>query len=113
MIRSGTTIEALGGEIEELIKLNGVFKLIGQGTAQDVVEDLAAAPGMASLERHTVEGRMRKQKDGSFSTTLDLATDREYQFRYLIDGEIWISDPEADKFAFSPFGDCENSVVTV
>ena len=56
---------------------------------------------------------MRKQKDGSFTITLDLPTDREYQFRYLIDGEIWISDPEADKYAFSPFGDCENSVVAV
>jgi len=56
---------------------------------------------------------LRKQKDGSFTTTLDLPTGREYQFRYLIDGEIWISDPEADKYAFSPFGDCENSVVTV
>ena len=56
---------------------------------------------------------MRRQKDGSFTVTLDLPTDREYQFRYLIDGEIWISDPESDKHAFSPFGDCENSVVTV
>jgi 1,4-alpha-glucan branching enzyme len=56
---------------------------------------------------------MRKQKDGAFTTSLDLPSDREYQFRYLIDGELWISDPEADKFAFSPFGDCENSVVTV
>ncbi|MGE4538937.1 isoamylase early set domain-containing protein [Desulfovibrio sp. JY] len=55
---------------------------------------------------------MRRQKDGSFSVTLDLPTGREYQFRYLIDGEIWISDPESDKHAFSPFGDCENSVVT-
>lgn len=56
---------------------------------------------------------MRKQKDGAFSVTVDLATGREYQYRYLIDGDIWISDPEADKYAFSPFGDCENSVVTV
>ena len=56
---------------------------------------------------------MRRQKDGSFTTTLDLPSGREYQFRYLIDGEVWISDPEADKYAFSPFGDCENSVVTV
>ena len=62
--------------------------------------DVAAAP-------------MRRQKDGSFSAALDLPTGREYQFRYLIDGEVWISDPEADKYAFSPFGDCENSVVTV
>ncbi len=62
--------------------------------------DVAAAP-------------MRHQKDGSFSATLDLPAGREYQFRYLIDGEVWISDPEADKYAFSPFGDCENSVVMV
>jgi 1,4-alpha-glucan branching enzyme len=56
---------------------------------------------------------LRKQKDGSFAATLDLPTGREYQFRYLIDGEIWISDPEADKYAFSPFGDCDNSVIAV
>ena len=56
---------------------------------------------------------LRRQKDGSFTVTLDLDTGREYQFRYLINGEIWISDPEADKYAFSPFGDCENSVVLV
>ena len=56
---------------------------------------------------------MRHQKDGSFSATLDLPAGREYQFRYLIDGEVWISDPEADKYSFSPFGDCENSVVMV
>lgn len=56
---------------------------------------------------------MRRQKDGSFSATLDLPAGREYQFRYLIDGEVWLSDPEADKYAFSPFGDCENSVVMV
>ena len=56
---------------------------------------------------------LKKQKNGSFSATVDLETGREYQFRYLIDGEVWISDPEADKYAFSPFGDCENSVVMV
>lgn len=55
---------------------------------------------------------MHRQKDGSFARTLDLESGHEYQFRYLIDGEIWVSDPEADHFAFSPFGDCENSVVT-
>ena len=32
---------------------------------------------------------------------------------YLIDGEVWISDPEADRYAFSPFGDCDNAVVSV
>ena len=56
---------------------------------------------------------MRRQKDGAFSVTVDLPTGREYQFRYLLDGDMWISDPESDRHAFSPFGDCENSVVAV
>ena len=59
MVRSAATIEALGGEIEELIKLNGVFKLIGQGAAQDAVETLAGAPEMASLDRSGMERLMR------------------------------------------------------
>jgi 1,4-alpha-glucan branching enzyme len=63
-------------------------------------------------EWDTTATPLRRQKDGSFSATVDLETGREYQFRYLIDGEIWISDPEADRFAFSPFGDCDNSVLT-
>ena len=60
MVRSGATIEALGGEIEELIKLNGVFKLIGQGAAQDAVETLAASPAMLALERAGMERLMRQ-----------------------------------------------------
>ena len=77
MLRSGTTIEALGGEIEELIKLNGVFKLIGQGTAQDVVETLAAAPDMASLARSTLEGRMRTALAQNAFLELLYATDAQ------------------------------------
>jgi len=60
MLRSTETIERLGGEIEELIKLNGVFKLIGQGTAQDLVESLAAAPDILSLEQKRMEDSMKR-----------------------------------------------------
>ena len=60
MVRSAATIESLSGEIEELIKLNGVFKLIGQGTAQDVVESLAAAPDMLTLAQEPMERLMRR-----------------------------------------------------
>jgi len=60
MVRSAATIESLSGEIEELIKLNGVFKLIGQGTAQDVVESLAASPEMAGLAQEPMERLMRR-----------------------------------------------------
>ncbi|QLA14160.1 methyl-accepting chemotaxis protein [Desulfolutivibrio sulfodismutans] len=60
MLRSSATIEKLGGEIEELLKLNGVFKLIGQGTAQDAVEEAAAHPDMAGLRPQAMERLMRE-----------------------------------------------------
>jgi methyl-accepting chemotaxis protein len=58
MLRSTRTIEKLGGEIEELIKLNGVFKLIGQGTAQDAVEEAAVHPDMTGLHPEAMEKLM-------------------------------------------------------
>ena len=75
MVRSAGTIETLGGEIEELIKLNGVFKLIGQGTAQDVVEALAVAPDMAGLGREAMERLMRKALSENAFLELLYATD--------------------------------------
>ncbi|MHC1711874.1 MAG: methyl-accepting chemotaxis protein [Solidesulfovibrio sp.] len=75
MVRSAATIEDLGGEIEELIKLNGVFKLIGQGTAQDVVEALAGVPEMASLSRESMERLMRKALSQNAFLELLYATD--------------------------------------
>jgi methyl-accepting chemotaxis protein len=75
MVRSAATIEDLGGEIEELIKLNGVFKLIGQGTAQDVVEALAGVPEMASLSRESMERHMRKALSQNAFLELLYATD--------------------------------------
>ncbi|HEX9972450.1 MAG TPA: isoamylase early set domain-containing protein [bacterium] len=56
---------------------------------------------------------MKQLKDGSFSVTLDLERGREYQFRYLIDHKIWENDWNADKYALTHFGDCDNSVVVV
>ena len=53
---------------------------------------------------------MKKQKDGSFKTTLELETGKEYAFRYLLDGVKWENDNAADKYVATPFG-TENSVV--
>jgi hypothetical protein len=44
---------------------------------------------------------------------IDLQAGREYQFRYLIDDTRWENDPKADRYAKSPFGDSDNSVVIV
>ncbi len=56
---------------------------------------------------------MKKLKNGSFSVTLDLEKDTEYQFRYLIDGRKWENDWSADTYVATPYGDDKNSVVRV
>jgi len=54
---------------------------------------------------------LKKNKGGGFSISLNLETGKQYQFRYLIDGEKWENDWDADAYATSPFPGIENSVV--
>jgi 1,4-alpha-glucan branching enzyme len=54
---------------------------------------------------------MKKLKDGDYSIHLDLEPGREYQFRCLIDELKWENDRNADKYARSVYGNCDNSVV--
>lgn len=61
---------------------------------------------------NTTETVLKKGKDGVFKATLELESGKEYQFRYVLDGQIWANDPEADKFASTSFG-TENSVVVL
>jgi 1,4-alpha-glucan branching enzyme len=53
---------------------------------------------------------MNALKDGSFSLSLDLETGRSYQFRYLLDGSIWVNDEAADHYQDSGFNS-QNSVI--
>ena len=53
---------------------------------------------------------MTKLKGGRFKVTVDLDLDREYAFRYLVNGIDWHNDPEADRYVDNPFGG-HNSVV--
>ncbi len=52
-------------------------------------------------------------KDGSFECSLELESGKEYQFRYLADGETWLNEPDADKFVPTHYGDSENSVIVI
>lgn len=54
---------------------------------------------------------MVKGKDGSFSVKIELDADREYQFRYLLDGCHWENDWNADKYIPAPYSNADNSVV--
>ena len=54
---------------------------------------------------------MKKQKNGIFKATINLESGREYEFKYLADGEQWLNDWEADKYVAGAFGS-ENSVIS-
>ena len=56
---------------------------------------------------------MTHLKAGGFSTTIELEKGKEYQFRYLFDGEKWENEAEADKLAPTPFADAQNSVIVL
>ncbi|MEO8396903.1 MAG: isoamylase early set domain-containing protein [Chloroflexota bacterium] len=52
---------------------------------------------------------MKRDKDDHDAVILDLEKDREYQFRYLINGEEWHNDWNADKYVANPYSG-DNSV---
>ena len=53
---------------------------------------------------------MKKSRSG-YSVTVELEPGREYQFRYLIDGERWANDDEADSMSDTHFHDAKNCVI--
>jgi 1,4-alpha-glucan branching enzyme len=53
---------------------------------------------------------LKQRTDGSYSTTVTLGTGRDYRFRYLLDGERWENDWEADAYVPNEYGS-EDSVV--
>lgn len=56
---------------------------------------------------------MKKYKNGNFTVTLDLVPKKDYQFRYLLNGQEWVNDQEADKYVAVPDLGSENSVVAL
>ena len=56
---------------------------------------------------------MKKLKNGDFTYSLNLAKDDAYQFRYLLDDQVWENDWTADAYVPSPVALADNSVVQV
>ncbi|NDJ76786.1 MAG: glycoside hydrolase [Chloroflexi bacterium] len=54
---------------------------------------------------------MTQLKNGNFKVTIELEPDREYQFRYLVNGNQWHNDWDADKYVANPFSG-DNSVIS-
>lgn len=55
---------------------------------------------------------LERQKDGTWRATVQLEPGREYQFRYVADGERWLDDPQADRYAPNPYGQQNSVLVT-
>ena len=53
-----------------------------------------------------------RKKDGIFAASTTLSAGQAYQFRYLVDGREWVTDPAADGVVESPFG-APNAVLSL
>ncbi len=54
---------------------------------------------------------MKKLKDGSFSVTLSLPATQNYRFRYVLDGNVWVNDSQADGYAPNEYGEANSVLV--
>lgn len=53
---------------------------------------------------------MKKKKDGSFSTEVNLPKNSQHEFKYLVDEKEWLVEEEADSVQPNEFG-TTNSVL--
>jgi 1,4-alpha-glucan branching enzyme len=60
-----------------------------------------------SLDRHP----MKQLANGDFSLELELEAGKEYEFRFVIDGVRWENAWHADKYVWSDYAQCENSMI--
>jgi 1,4-alpha-glucan branching enzyme len=58
-----------------------------------------------------IENQMKKLRNGDFKATLKLHRDKEYRFRYFIDGTRWENDWCADKYVPNTFGSDDSLVI--
>jgi 1,4-alpha-glucan branching enzyme len=55
---------------------------------------------------------MVRRKDGRFSTTMVLPANRSYRYRFLLDGERWENDWDAESYILNSYG-TEDSLIMV
>jgi predicted flap endonuclease-1-like 5' DNA nuclease len=55
--------------------------------------------------------KVMKASKGTFTQDVELAAGKSYEFRYLIDGQSWDNDHNADNYVNAPYAGVQNSVV--
>ena len=56
--------------------------------------------------------KMKRYKDGNFKASVTLKAGKQYRFRYLLDGDRWENDWQADAYVPNDFG-TDDSIVKV
>jgi 1,4-alpha-glucan branching enzyme len=54
---------------------------------------------------------LNKLDSGDFSLTVEVKAGKEHEFRFIIDEIRWENAPNADRYVWSEFGNCDNSVI--
>jgi hypothetical protein len=54
---------------------------------------------------------MKRLKNGAFTATVTLEPNKEYHFRYFVDGQRWENDWHADKYVPNSHGSDDTVVV--
>jgi methyl-accepting chemotaxis protein len=75
MQRSSQASEALARQIDSLATLNRVFRIIGNGTPQKLLEELGRAPEIRSMQRDVQERHLRRVVDANPFLELAYMTD--------------------------------------
>lgn len=55
---------------------------------------------------------MKKKKDGSFSCDVSLPKNSTHEFKYRVDTDLWLNEPDADSEVRNIFGG-SNSVIVL
>ena len=83
------------------------FRLPGEAAPDATSVAAAESFNDWSADRHP----MKRLENGDFSLALELEAGKEYEFRFVIDGVRWENAWNADKYAWSDHGNCENSII--
>jgi len=78
---------------------------------KEVAENAETVAVLGDFNNWETGVSLKKQKDGSFTTAIELEKGRTYEFRFLINGKKWENAPNAEAYKPTPFG-AYNSVVT-
>lgn len=54
---------------------------------------------------------LKKKKDGTFSTEVNLPKDTQHQFKYLVNKSEWMNDTEADNQEANEYGGTNSVIV--